>query len=133
DVVGNRRQVLDVLAHERLDQIFRDAAQAEAADHDAGAVGNIAHRVVGAGHDFVHASMILNQAFMARSRFTFGNKNQDPSTRVSHAEESAWGSPPSLRMTAFFEYRDRNQSFSWLRARNLLPRSNSSRKAAPRR
>jgi len=46
DVVGNGGEVLRPLLHQRANQVFRNAAQAEAADHDGGAVLDISDCLV---------------------------------------------------------------------------------------
>ncbi len=58
-VVGDRGETGHAFAHQRLNQILRYAAQSESADHEHGAILNIANRFVGTGHDFVHKHTIL--------------------------------------------------------------------------
>jgi hypothetical protein len=61
NVVADRGEIFHAFADQGADQIFRNAAQSEAADHDRGAVGNLTHCLVGAGHNFVHKKEILNE------------------------------------------------------------------------
>ncbi len=44
------------LSHECLNQIFRNATQTEAADHDGGAILNVGDCLLKIGNDFIHAS-----------------------------------------------------------------------------
>ena len=53
-VVADHGQVLGAAAMQRRDQMFGDPAQAEAAHHDGGAIGDHRHRFVGGGQQFVH-------------------------------------------------------------------------------
>jgi len=41
DIVGDGVEVLDTLAHQRGDQIFGNAAESEAAEHDGGAIVDV--------------------------------------------------------------------------------------------
>ena len=60
-VVADGGEILHALAHQRANQIFGDAAEPEAADHDGGAVENIADGFVGIGDDLIHAKEILTE------------------------------------------------------------------------
>ena len=57
-VVADGVQALDAFFHQRANQVFRDAAQSEAANHDGGAVVDIVNRLIGVGHYFIHAHRI---------------------------------------------------------------------------
>ena len=47
-------EILGAFADQGADQIFGHAAESEAADHDGGAVEDVADGFVGVGDDFVH-------------------------------------------------------------------------------
>ena len=46
------------LVPQRLDEVFRNAAQAEASHHDGGAVADVADRLVGIANDFVQYRLL---------------------------------------------------------------------------
>jgi len=54
-VVADRPQILRALAHQCPYQILRHPAQAEASDHDGGAVEHVADGLIRIGHNFVHS------------------------------------------------------------------------------
>ena len=54
-VVADGVESLDASSHQRANQILGHAGQAEATEHDGGAIGNIGDRGVAAGKNFVHA------------------------------------------------------------------------------
>jgi len=53
-VIGDGGKVLDVLAQQRPDQVFRDAAQPKAAKHDRRPIGDVFYGFIGIGDYFVH-------------------------------------------------------------------------------
>src|SRR5215207_1596074 len=53
-VVADDGEILRALRVQRSDQVFRDAAQAEPAHHQRCTIGNLRHRLGGAGDDLVH-------------------------------------------------------------------------------
>ena len=54
-VIADGGEILDAFADQGADQVLRDAAQAEAAHHDYGAVGDIADRFVDTADYLVHS------------------------------------------------------------------------------
>ena len=54
-VVGDGVEAGDAAADESGDAVFGNAAEAEAAEHEGGAVGDVVEGRVGGGEDFVHA------------------------------------------------------------------------------
>jgi hypothetical protein len=46
---------LTPLLHERLNEIFGNATQSEAADHDGGTILNVGDRLLKIRNDFIHA------------------------------------------------------------------------------
>ena len=46
------------LAHERPNQVLRNAAESKAAYHDGGAIIDITDRILGAIHDLVHGPLL---------------------------------------------------------------------------
>ena len=54
DVVADGVQVLDAFFHERRDQVLRNAAQPEAADHDGRAIVDVVDRLIGVRNYLVH-------------------------------------------------------------------------------
>jgi hypothetical protein len=58
DVIGDGVEVLDALAHQRSDQIFGNAAESEAAEHDGSAIVDIGDGFIRAGDDFIHRSLV---------------------------------------------------------------------------
>ena len=52
-VVADDAQMAHAPAHHGRDQVFRNAAQPESAQHDGGAVGNVGDRLVARWNDFV--------------------------------------------------------------------------------
>ena len=60
-VVADGGEIFDAFADQGADQVFRDAAQAEAAHHDCGAVGDVADSLVSAADYLVHKREILNE------------------------------------------------------------------------
>ena len=60
-VIADGGEIFNAFADQGADQVFRNAAQAEATHHDYGAVGDIAYSLVGAADHFVHKRKILNE------------------------------------------------------------------------
>ena len=54
DVVADGREILRALADQGANQVFRDAAQSESANHDGGAIEDVFDGFVGVGYDFIH-------------------------------------------------------------------------------
>ena len=63
DVVADGGEILHALADQGANQVFRDATQPEAANHDGGAVEDVLDGLVGAGYDFVHRKFIVEPEF----------------------------------------------------------------------
>ena len=63
DVVADGGEILHALADQGADQIFRNAAQPESADHDGGAIGDVFDGLVGTGYDFVHRTLFVEPEF----------------------------------------------------------------------
>src|SRR5581483_1955279 len=61
-IVADGGEVLDTFLDHRADQVLRNPAQPKSAHHDAGAVEDIAHRLVGISHQFVHKTAILHRS-----------------------------------------------------------------------
>ena len=62
-VIADGREVLYPFADQGTNQILRDSAQPESADHDGRAIEDIFDGFVGAGNDFVHRQEILKQNY----------------------------------------------------------------------
>ena len=54
-VVANHRQVPHALVAQCLNEIFGNATQSEAADHDGGAILNVGDGLLKIRNDFIHA------------------------------------------------------------------------------
>jgi hypothetical protein len=54
DIVADGSEVFHTLTNQGPNQIFGDAAQTEAADHDDSTVEHVANSFIGTGNDFVH-------------------------------------------------------------------------------
>ncbi len=53
-VVADGGEVLYAFAYQGANQVFRDAAQSESANHDGGSVEDVFDGLVGVGYDFIH-------------------------------------------------------------------------------
>src|SRR5579862_1859081 len=60
-VIADGREILRSLAHQRPNQILRNAAQAESTEHDGSTVAHIANGIIGISNDFIHRVRILNE------------------------------------------------------------------------
>src|SRR5579872_3299713 len=60
DVVGDGGEIAQPLAHQGVDQVLRNAAEAEAAEHEGCAGGDVMDRLIGGSKDLAHA-LILPQ------------------------------------------------------------------------
>jgi len=58
DVVGDGVEIFDAFAHQGGDQIFGDAAEPEASEHDGGAIVDVGDGLVGGGDYFIHSSLV---------------------------------------------------------------------------
>ena len=61
NIVADGGEILCALTDQRANQVFRNTAQAEAANHDGRAIGYVADRFIGAGNNFIHSEEILMQ------------------------------------------------------------------------
>ena len=68
DVVADGGEILHALANQRANQIFRNTAQPESANHDGRAVEDILDGFVGAGNNLIHRQGILNENHSLRHR-----------------------------------------------------------------
>src|SRR3989454_1361684 len=66
-VVAHHREILRPLALQRLDQVFGDAAESEAADHQRGPVGDVQDRLVRVADDLVHGRVLVPGPRRSRS------------------------------------------------------------------
>ena len=61
-VIADGGEVLHAFAYQGANQVFRDAAKSEPANHDGGAVKDVFDGLVGVGYDFIHWIRILNES-----------------------------------------------------------------------
>ena len=101
NVVADGGEVLDPFANQCANQILRDAAQAESADHDGGAVEDVVNGLVRIGDDSVHRERILNQIvdrrFLIVAGRGFGQELVFASPSGAHSEPGQRSAPASIR------------------------------------